>query len=302
MKASAGDLPPETEDHLWAYEIKWDGYRVIAEVDVDAQRSVLWSSKGMDLTKRFAACAEVWRGVNASSAILDGEVVALDDHGRPSFQALQQTSGSLVYVLFDVLAVNGTAVTDLPFADRRRLLEQLVEDGSAWKVATSQVGDGRALVAATAAAGLEGVMAKRLDSIYLPGRRSPSWRKVKHRNRQELVIGGFAPGSGRRSGSIGGLLLGWFDGDRLRYAGRAGSGFTERTLADVLARLQVLASVRCPFDPPPPRNATRDVTWVDPVLVAEIEFAEWTDDGVVRHPVFLGLRDDKDARYVTRDP
>jgi bifunctional non-homologous end joining protein LigD len=301
MRASLGVLPSEREDEQWAYEIKWDGYRVIADVDVAAQQARLWSSRGIDLSARFAPCAQVWRAVNAASAILDGEVVALDERGRPSFQALQQSSGSLVYVLFDVLAVNGTDVTGLAFADRRRLLEQLVDEGPAWRVASSQRGGGADLAAVTREAGLEGVMAKRLDSVYQPGRRSTAWRKIKHRLGQEFVIGGFAPGSGRRDSTFGAVLIGCYEGGALRYAGRVGSGFTERTLTSVRDRLQALATTQCPFEPRPPRDAIRGATWVQPVLVAQIEFAEWTADGVIRQPVFLGLRDDKDARDVTRE-
>jgi bifunctional non-homologous end joining protein LigD len=308
MKAVAAEMPAAADDDLWAYEIKWDGYRTLAEVDTTAGRATLWSSNGIDATTRFAPCAQVWQSVNAEHAVLDGEVIALDATGRPSFQALQQGTGPLAYVLFDVLSINGNDVTALPYVDRRRLLEQLIEEPPegvtvAWRVGGSQVGDGASLVEATRRAGLEGVIAKRLDSPYLPGRRSPAWRKVKHRLRIEMVIGGFTAGSGARASTLGAVALGAYDADgRLVYAGRAGSGFTERSIRELLDLLRPLVVAACPFDPLPPAAVRRGVTWVRPELVAEVEYAERTSDGILRHPVFLGLRDDKSASDVTFTP
>ena len=153
----------------------------------------------------------------------------------------------------------------------------------------------------TSAQGLEGVVAKRLGSRYVPGRRSPDWRKIKHRADQELVVGGWRRGTGHRSTTFGGLLLGHYEGDELRFAGSVGSGFDQRRLDELHTWLQARPRAGCPFSPPPPRLYTSDATWVEPELVVQVAFTEWTSDGLLRHPVFLGRRDDKDPRQVRRE-
>jgi bifunctional non-homologous end joining protein LigD len=205
------------------------------------------------------------------------------------------------YVLFDLLHLDGHDLTGLPFVERRRLLERLVAPDPRWRVASYTEGDGQDLLDAADEHGLEGVMAKRLDSPYEPGRRSSAWVKVKVRRRQEFVVGGWQPGAGNRTGRLGSLALGYYDGNRLQYAGRAGSGFTAAELTRVGRLLDELATDVCPFDPPPPPELVRETHWVRPELVAEVKFGEWTEEGILRHPVYIGLRTDKAPRDVVRE-
>lgn len=312
MKGSGGALP--TEDG-WAFEIKWDGMRVIVEVDASGVRG--HSANGLDVSTRFPELAGLADHLAGHRAVLDGEVVVLDELGRADFSRLQQRmhvgnpdqvlrrDQPVTFVVFDLLHLDATPTIDLPYADRRALLSELVEPGPGWLVPDHQVGHGQELFDAAAATGLEGVMAKRLDSRYLPGKRSSAWRKVKVRRRQELVIGGWTAGTGGRSASLGALLVGVHDpgGGPLRFAGGVGTGFTDDTLALLQRELARRTADECPFDPPPPRTALRTpATWVRPELVAEVAFGEWTPDGRVRHGSYLGLRTDKDPRTVVREP
>jgi bifunctional non-homologous end joining protein LigD len=300
MRAVSGELPPPNDDG-WAYEVKWDGYRTLAFIEAESAR--LQSSNLLDVTKKWPGLPALAAGLSASSGVIDGEVCALDEQGRPRFGLLQRGEGAIVFVAFDVLHLEGHDVTPLPYADRRRLLLDAFEPGERWLVPNHH-DDGAALLAATAERGLEGIMAKRRTSPYLPGKRSPAWRKVKHRPQQELVIGGWLPGEGNRSGLFASLLLGHYDAPGqppLRYAGAVGTGFDSRTLADLKARLDALATDECPFDPPPPRAVSRYAHWVRPELAAVVAFAEWTSDGLVRQSSFLGLRDDKDPFDVVRE-
>jgi bifunctional non-homologous end joining protein LigD len=250
-------------------------------------------------------------------AVLDGELVAFDDAGRPSFERLQSrmhvtaptsvrrlaASTPVVYAIFDLLYLDGHNLMGLPYEQRREGLEQLGLGGPGWRVPAAHPGQGKGLLAATKAQGLEGVMAKRLDSRYEPGRRTGAWIKIKHTRRQELVIGGWLPGEGRRTDRIGALLMGHYvaegEARELRFAGRVGTGFTDRTLDELARKLAPLTRADSPFDPPPklPRNAM----FVAPELVAEIEFREWTSEGMMRAPSYKGLHDDKPAIEVVRE-
>ncbi len=288
MKAAMGSLPAATEDHLWAYEIKWDGYRTLAFVD--GTRLTLQSSNNLDVTAKYPELSGLPAAVNATGAILDGELVVLDEHGRPSFEGIQRHTTQAAFYAFDVLQLNGTDTVTLPYEDRRRLLADVLTTGSHWAVPGHRVGDGAELLAATAAQGLEGVMAKRLGSRYRPGKRSPDWRKVKNRTRVEVVIGGFTAGTGNRSSTFGALLVGRHDDDgSLTFAGGVGTGFDQRRLDDLTRQLRGLASTTCPFQPPPPRAAAVGATWVRPELRALVEIAEFTNDGLVRHASFIDL-------------
>lgn len=290
MKATLGVLP---EGDGWAYEIKWDGYRTLAHLG--GSTCHLQSTAGRDVSARWPELGGLAAGVNAQSAIVDGELVVLDDEGRPRFELIQQRGadrrGAMLYV-FDVLSVNGTDTNGLPYIDRRRLLDQLVEPGDNWLVPAHRVGDGAALLEATAGQGLEGVVAKRLDSVYRPGTRSKAWRKVKNRRRVTVTIGGFTAGHGNRTATFGALLVGRRDQGRLAFAGGVGTGFSQATLEELIARLRSLVTDECPFDPPPPTAYRRGATWVRPELAATIEIAEFTNEGFVRHGTYIELGDD----------
>jgi bifunctional non-homologous end joining protein LigD len=289
MKASLGSLPPATEDELWSYEIKWDGYRTIAFVEDGSVR--LQSTKGLDATRTYPEIGGLPEAVNAASAILDGELVVLDADGRPTFEGLQRHETQAAYYMFDVLQIGGKDTIALPYEQRRALLGELVEAGSNWMVPAHRVGDGAALLAATVDRGLEGVMAKRLGSTYTPGTRTPHWRKVKNRRRLDVVIGGFTPGSGNRSGTFGALLVGLPQPDgSLRFAGGVGTGFSHAFLETLTKRLRSIAVDRCPFSTTPPRTYTSaGVTWVRPELGATLELTELTNEGYVRQASFIEL-------------
>jgi bifunctional non-homologous end joining protein LigD len=299
MKAITGPLPAD-DDGSWAYEIKWDGYRAIAYVDGSGAR--FQSTNLLDLTPRWPELGDLGEDVHAGAAILDGEVVALAPDGAPRFELLQRGEIPVTYVVFDVLSIDGRNTMGLPYEDRRRLLSELVTPGDHWIVPSHHLGGGDTLLQAARDRGLEGVVAKRLGSIYQPGKRSPAWRKVKVRREQELVIGGWTRGTGNREDTFGSVLLGYYEGDTLRYAGAVGTGFDRRLLDSLQAEFNRLATDTCPFEPPPPAPVRRTARWVRPELVCEVAFAEWTFDGVVRQASFLGLRDDKEARQVVREP
>lgn len=285
MKATLGSLPHD--DERWAYEVKWDGYRTVAFVSGGTVR--LQSTSRREVTESYPELVDFATGVHADTAIIDGELVVFDDEGVPRFELMQQHRRPAVFQAFDVLRIDDHDTIGLPYTDRRRLLEQVVEPGEAWIVPSHQVSDGAALVRATGDAGLEGVMAKRLDSSYTPGTRSPNWRKIKHRRRVEVVIGGFTAGTGNRSTTFGALLVGRPDGDRLAFAGGVGTGFDQPTLELLGARLRELATGECPFDPEPPAAYRRGATWVEPVLTAVVDIAEFTNVGFVRHASLVGL-------------
>jgi bifunctional non-homologous end joining protein LigD len=289
MKATMGSIGAVPDDAGWAFEIKWDGYRTIVHIADGVVR--LQSTAGHDVTDRWPEFADLAASVNSTSAILDGEMIVFDDDGRPRFDLVQRSGvGSdrqAVIQFFDVLQIDGTDTVDLAYLDRRRLLEQLVEPGDNWTVPSFTVGDGAALVAATAEQGLEGVIAKRVESLYRPGTRSKDWRKIKNRTTVELTIGGFTAGTGARADTFGALLVGRPHLDGLTFAGGVGTGFDQRTLHDLTARLRELVVDDCPFEPPPPAPVARTATWVEPVLGAVVEIAEFTNDGHVRHASFL---------------
>ncbi len=304
----AEGVPPD--DGEWAFELKWDGVRVLAYVEGGALR--LESRNGNDVTARYPELAPLAASLGGRAAVLDGEVVAFDAAGRPSFQQLQGrlhlTGGHRVaaqvaatpiaYVIFDVVHLDGRSTRDLPWHDRRAVLDGLGLAGPSWQAPPPHVGDGAGLLAATAAAGLEGVVAKRRRSPYLPGRRSRHWLKIKNHRRQEVVIGGWVPGAGNRAGRIGALLAGYHDESGLRFAGKVGTGFTTRELDRLGAVLAPIERAASPFVD---RVPYRDARFVEPVLVAEVEFTEWTDAGTMRHPSYKGLRDDKAAADVRRE-
>jgi bifunctional non-homologous end joining protein LigD len=309
MLATNSELPHD--DEHWSFEMKWDGVRALAAVD--AGRIRLTARRGNDVTDRYPELETITDAMGSTSALLDGEIVALDAKGRPSFELLQprmhvaspSTARQLaarmpvVYMLFDVLWLDGHNVTDRPYTERRALLEALRLAGPSWQTPPGHVGDGQAMLDTSRELGLEGVVAKRLDSRYEPGRRSPAWRKVKVVCAQEFVVGGWLPGNNRLASHLGSLLVGYHDeAGALRYAGRVGSGIDERTRANLEELLARLARDTSPFVDAPRLN---DAHWVDPVSVVEVEFYEWTQAGILRHPRFKGRRDDIDPDAVVRE-
>jgi bifunctional non-homologous end joining protein LigD len=302
MLATLADELPVGSD--WLYEVKWDGYRAIARVA--GGEATLTSRRGNDLTERFRGVASALEAaLRTPDAVLDGEVCALDEHGRSSFSAMQQGKKEtpIVYYVFDVLEVDGEPLVDLPLVERRERLEGLLDRRSRTVRISETFEDGKALFEAVKKEGLEGVVAKRKDSRYLPGRRTRDWLKVKARNRQEFVIAGYTGGQGRRAGRFGSLVLGVFRGRELVYAGNVGTGFSEKEIDGLLEALRPLERPDPPFKvvPKMPRVRRGDVVWVEPKLVCEAEFVEWTHEGHLRAPVFVGLREDKAPEDVRRE-
>jgi bifunctional non-homologous end joining protein LigD len=289
----------------WSFEIKWDGYRALGYVrNGDAK---LVSRNGNDLTARFPeVAAALAKATRSPTCVVDGEVCALDENGRPSFSAMQQGKRTLVYAVFDVLEVDGVPVVDLPLEERRERLDALLNvrtKGAQLVQVSAQFDDGEALYEAAKAQRLEGVMAKRHGSRYCEGRRTRDWLKIKARGRQEFVIAGYTRGEGRRAGSFGSLVLATNEDGGLRWVGNVGTGFTETTIHELLAALEPLRVDESPLAvvPKMPRVRKGDVVWVQPRLVAEVEFVEFTHDGHLRAPSFQGLRDDKEAAEVHRE-
>ncbi len=276
----------------WLFEPKWDGYRAI--VTVRGGEATLTSRNGNDLTERFREIARaVVHAIRTPSAVLDGEVCALDESGTARFESLQSGSGRLVLMVFDLLALDGEPVHDRPLAERRRLLEELVDPESERVRVSPAFEDGPALLEAAAAQGLEGVVAKRADAPYRSGRRTPEWQKLKLRLEDDFPIVGFTRGTGRRA-TLGALVLGRREADGLHWAGNVGSGLGDGDVASLLAALRPLARPTSPLvrEPRMARVRPSDVTWVEPVLSAQVTYAERTREGRLRAPVFLGVRDD----------
>ena len=288
MKATLGSLP--SSDDGWAYEIKWDGHRTVVHVNPDSTR--LQTTAGHESTERWPEVAAIGGAVNASSAILDGEMLVIGEDGRPRFDLVQRRDPArhpAMFHAFDVLSIDGTDAIGLPYLDRRTLLTQVLEPGDHWAIPAHHLGGGAELLTATAEQQLEGLIAKRTDSLYRPGTRSKDWLKIKNRQRVEVTIGGFTSGTGARSTTFGSLLAGLPDDGRLRFVGGVGTGFDQVTLERLVGLLRSLATEKCPFDPAPPAAVCRTATWVRPELTAIVEIAEFTNDGHLRHASFVDL-------------
>jgi bifunctional non-homologous end joining protein LigD len=303
MLARSGDLPRDEE--AYGFEVKWDGIRTV--LFCDHGHLHLQGRNFSDFTPRYPEVRELARELGARRLVLDGEVVAFDDEGRPSFERLQArmhlASDSAVkrrmrdtpvtYVIFDLLYLEGRSTMPLPYEDRRQLLDALELEGPAWRTPAYHPGEGSALLEATRELGIEGIVAKRLDCPYEPGRRTSGWIKVKNVCLQDVVVGGWTPGEGGRSSSLGALAVGVMEDGRLVYVGKVGTGFTERTLAMLGRELEPLRRPDSPFDGRQPPKGT---VFVEPRLVASVEFREWTKSGTLRAPSFKGLRPDKDPQ------
>lgn len=286
----------------WLFEIKWDGFRTLCRLAAGEAR--LWSRTGKDLAGRFPSIARALPlALRTSDCVVDGEVCALDAEGRPSFALMQRGEGTLVYEAFDLLELEGEVLLEWPLAERRARLEELVDTRSGLVRFSASFPDGAALYEAATAKGLEGVMAKRADSPYRPGKRTREWLKVKTHEVQEFVIAGYTRGEGRRATSFGALVLAVQRGDELVWAGNCGTGFTETEIERLLKLMRPLERPDPPLAvvPKMPRVRAADVVWIEPALVCQVEFAEWTRDGRLRAPAYKGLRDDKKPADVQRE-
>ena len=297
---------PANEDEF-GFEVKWDGIRAVL---YSGKRDLAIENRNLrDITFKYPEL----QPLAGLDALVDGEIVALDESGRPSFellqgrmhlsteQAVRARMGDIPvrFMAFDLMWHKGRDLSELPYTERRAALDALDLNGDCWQTPAWRAGEGSALLAAAKAQQLEGVMAKRLTSPYCPGKRTKHWLKIKAKMTQELVIGGWLPGEGRRMSTLGALLLGYYDDGVFRFAGRAGTGFKDKDLTMLMKELKSRARDSSPFTAPP--APPRQSQFVEPELVAEIEFTEWTREGILRHPAYKGLRDDKPAESVVRE-
>ncbi|MFI5958383.1 non-homologous end-joining DNA ligase [Cryptosporangium sp. NPDC051539] len=309
MLATLGTLP--ADDDGWAYEMKWDGVRLVLYVSGGRVRALTRSNR--DVTGTYPELHALAASLGTRQLVLDGEIVAVDDTGRISFGALQPrmhvarpnrtllNSVQVTYLAFDLLHLDGEPLVDRPYSERRQLLTGLKLSGPHWSTPPHFDGRGEDAVATSRAQGLEGVVAKRLTSKYLSGKRTRDWLKVKNIRTQEVVVGGWRPGAGRREGRIGSLLIGIPGSEGLDYVGHVGTGFTDAVLDDLTKRLRRTERKTSPFSSELPRPHAKDAHWVTPNLVGEVAFGEWTGEGMLRHPAWRGLRTDKKPADVVRE-
>ena len=304
MLARTGTLPRDEAD--WAFEIKWDGVRAIGYAEGGRLR--LESRNGNDITPRYPELRALGPALGAREAVLDGEVVAFEG-GRPSFQKLQgrmhltsehavrrlSQSDPVAYIVFDLLYLDGHSLLELTYEERRAQLLELGLNGPTWQTPAHHVGDGARLLEASRAQGLEGIIAKRLDCPYTPGRRTQGWVKVKNIRRTDAVIGGWLPGDGGRAGRLGALVVGFYEDGELRYAGRVGTGFTQAELARIGGLLDERAQDESPFSG---RQPPRETRFVEPSLVCVVDYSEVTNAKTLRQPSYKGLRDDIEPEEV----
>ena len=313
MKARLEDDPPTHGD--WLYELKFDGIRAIAIKD--GKKVSLISRNGNKLDKRFPEIADAVKELPLEECVLDGEAVALDEEGRSSFQLLQALEmegrkSPLVFYVFDLLQLNGKSLLELSVEQRKQVLAKICESvGDPIRYSGEISGDVKSLLAEVKRRGLEGLIGKQRGSKYEPGRRSGAWIKLKSVNEQEFVIGGYTPPGGARK-HFGAILVGYYESRKLKFAGRVGSGFTEKSLSILHKKFHAEERDDCPFVDLPSKTAGRwgegitpsmmkKMHWVNPKFVAQVKFSEWTRDGKLRQPVFLGLREDKKPAEVKRE-
>jgi bifunctional non-homologous end joining protein LigD len=307
MAAHVVDKLPQGPE--WLYEVKFDGYRAL--LIKEGARLQVRSRNEKDLTAAYPTVATAGRRLRAEQAVVDGEIVAVDGTGRPSFQALQHRSAhpshAIVFYAFDLLHLDGVDLTRTPLDERRARLPAVL-NGSGVLLSSELPGTAQDVVKAVTSLGLEGVIAKRRTSRYVPGERTADWVKLKLDRQQEFVVGGYRPGPH----GIDALLVGYYEGRELRFAGKVRAGFTPHLRREVVARVRPLETARCPFVDLPNSKTSHwgggvteeqmtEMRWLTPKLVAQIRFVEWTADGHLRHAAFLGVRDDKPARRVVRE-
>ncbi len=295
------DEAPEGDQ--WLHEQKFDGYRILAEMD--GRKLRLLSRRFNDWTAQFPTVVDAVAALPVKSVLLDGEVCVVMPDGRTNFQALQNAFGrrdaNIVYFVFDVLAIDGEDLTKLPLEARKQRLAKLVgKKQGVIRYSDHVVGNGAAFFELACKKGLEGIVSKKRDAPYAPGR-GKSWLKTKCTLRQEFVIGGYTDPEGART-HIGALLVGYYEDGKLVYGGKVGTGFTMKDLVEIKRALSPLETAKSPFTPEPSRAWTGpNRHWVSPMLVAEVVFSEWTNDGRLRHPSFQGLRADKPAAEIVRE-
>jgi bifunctional non-homologous end joining protein LigD len=288
----------------WLHELKFDGYRLLCHLNHKQVR--LWTRNQKDWTAKFPGVAKALLGLKSKSAILDGEVVALDPSGRASFQKLQQSinknaGAGLIFHAFDLIYLEGFSLTRVPLVDRKHALAELLLPlgaGGTLRYSDHVEGNGPAFFRQACEYGIEGIVSKLADSTY-DSLRSRSWLKIKCLRRQEFVIAGYTLSD--KGIPFSSLVLGVYDKGKLIYAGRAGTGFSNQLRAELKKKLDRLARPRMPFEQIPKDADLRKAVWAEPKLVGEVAFTEWTDEGVIRHPSFQGLREDKQPRDVVRE-
>jgi bifunctional non-homologous end joining protein LigD len=313
MLATLSTVPPP-DDGRWALEFKWDGVRALAFVERGQVR--LMSRTERDITVTYPELTGLGHATDRKQLLLDGEIVVFGEDGWPSFEGLQPRMhvsdasqarllaghNPVTYLVFDLLQMDGRPLLEQPYSARRVLLESLELAGTYWQTPPTFPGEDFAAVRDVSAGhGMEGVVAKRLDSRYQPGARTSDWRKIKNHLRQEAVVAGYKPGQGNRAGLVGSLLIGVNDDSGLIYAGHVGTGFNTETLHMLSERLEPLRRSSSPFDGPVPQMYARTAIWVEPRLVIDVAFDRWTSAGRMRAPVYKGLRDDKNPEDVVRE-
>jgi bifunctional non-homologous end joining protein LigD len=295
------------DDPDWSFEIKWDGFRV--ETVIDGSNARLWTRKQQDAARYFGPFLEPPTWIAAKQAIVDGEVIALDDRGEPDFALLQArikgrerggAANPFLYEVFDLLYLDGRSLLDEPLEVRRSLLQEVLRADPRVRLSEDIAGEGLAFFEAARTRGLEGIMAKDRRAPYQPGARTMAWQKIKIRPEQELIVGGWKRGLGSAA-DLGALLVGVFEDGALRYTGKVGAGFTRDRRAELLAAMAPLATDESPFDAPLPRAVAKDATWLRPELVIRAEFAGWTSDGLVRQAAYKGFDLGKDPHAVRRE-
>jgi bifunctional non-homologous end joining protein LigD len=318
MLAVPSELPPHPQ--RYSFEFKWDGVRALCFWD--GKRLRLQGRAGNDITDRYPELHPLGQAVGPHRAIFDAEIVALDATDRPSFALLQQRMHlsdarsiervmkqvPVLLVVFDLLYLNNRSLMDRPLSERRGALEELTLAGASWQASPAQMGDGASMLETARKNQLEGIVAKEIDSLYEPGRRSPAWRKIKIVQRQEFVVGGWTTGNNGRG--LGAMLVGYYQRKKFRYAGKVGSGFTRQSLAAMEAKLRALSRPANPFSEPVPgaglvpgrwTRSTGAVHFVEPTTVVEVEYRRWPSDGLIQQAAYKGLRTDKRARDVVKE-
>lgn len=314
MLAISGELP--ADDAQWAYEMKWDGIRALAHIAGGAVTLVTRS--GRDVTASYPELQSMAAAIGAHQAVLDGEIVAFGGAAWPTFEALQQRMNvaaasqvrqlaaeiPVTFLAFDLLTFDDEVLVDQPYRERRRRLDELGFEGQHWQTPPAFIGvSGADVRAVSRQHALEGIMAKKLTSRYEPGKRSAGWRKIKNVHRQEFVVGGWRPGEGNRANLIGSLLVGVHDDSGgLVYAGHVGTGFTTETLVMLTSLLAPLRRKSSPFGSTVPGEHARSAVWVEPTVVIEATFGQWTNSGRLRAASYLGVRTDKNPADVVREP